>query len=513
MKKYLLIIAALLALTSCLDNKLDEDFKEINEVKRWENIEEKYTVYAGEEVVLAPKVVFTIDSINPEMEFEWYVGTELVSTEPTYTFMSNQIATHNVTFCPIDKKSGMHFNKLIRIAVQSQYETGWMVLSSEGNKSILSIVMGKKEETEDGVEYLTYIGVRKDIYPLHNDGQALGSGPRKLVEHYVQDDYATIPGEIMVLQQEQPLELHGFSMEKEVFVADEFLVGIPANFNVVDATQSASGGYLLNADGTILYKKNYDLEAYHVGTYSDLPLFDGKKFKSITPSIYPQTPYLLALDEDNTLYGIWEKESRPTGDFYYNAEIAPFFTTENDVDMSLFQNIEGEVVASGFHHSDSYVTIIKQNGKYLMNNYQTYPSGRRGSRSVEVLESKIHEMSASMFTDFVDMAVLPYRDYMLIASGNTLYFHEYYRDNFKEGVVKTFNHKITSIAFKDFNPYRHEANAHVAIGLENGDLYIFEIDDNDMTKTTPLFEAHDLGKIVDVIFKYSSWGDVKYGYF
>lgn len=103
MKKYLLIIAALLALTSCLDNKLDEDFKKINEVKRWENIEEKYTVYAGEEIVLAPKVVFTIDSINPEMEFEWYVGTELVSTEPTYTFMSNQIATHNVTFCPMIK--------------------------------------------------------------------------------------------------------------------------------------------------------------------------------------------------------------------------------------------------------------------------------------------------------------------------------------------------------------------------------------------------------------------------
>ena len=37
--------------------------------------------------------------------------------------MSNNIGTHNVTFCPIDKKSGMHFNKLIRISVQSQYET------------------------------------------------------------------------------------------------------------------------------------------------------------------------------------------------------------------------------------------------------------------------------------------------------------------------------------------------------------------------------------------------------
>ena len=255
MKKYLLIIAALLSLTSCLDNKLDESFKEINEVKRWENIEESYSVYAGEEIVLAPQVVFTVDSINPEMEFEWYVGTELVSTEPTYTFMSNNIGTHNVTFCPIDKKSGMHFNKLIRISVQSQYETGWMVLSEEGNKSILSIVMGKKEKTEDDVEYLNYIGVRKDIYPLHNDGQSLGSGPRKLVEHYVQDDYATIPGEIMVLQQDQPLELHGFSIEKEVFVSDEFLVGAPSNFNVVDATQSASGGYLLNSDGTILYKK------------------------------------------------------------------------------------------------------------------------------------------------------------------------------------------------------------------------------------------------------------------
>ena len=115
MKKYLLIIAALL-------NKLDESFKEINEVKRWENIEESYSVYAGEEIVLAPQVVLTIDSLNPELEFEWYVGTELVSTEPTYTFMSNNIGTHNVTFCPIDKKSGMHFNKLIRISVQSQYD-------------------------------------------------------------------------------------------------------------------------------------------------------------------------------------------------------------------------------------------------------------------------------------------------------------------------------------------------------------------------------------------------------
>ena len=49
--------------------------------------------------------------------------------------------------------------------------------------------------------------------------------------------------------------------------------------------------------------------------------------------------------------------------------------------------------------------------------------------------------------------------------------------------------------------------------LGNGDLYIFEIDDNDMTKTIPLFETHELGKIIDVIFKYSSWGDVKDGYF
>ena len=89
-KKYLLIIAALLSLTSCLDNKLDESFKEINEVKRWENIEESYSVYAGEEIVLAPQVVLTIDRLNPELDFEWYVGTELVSTEPTYTFMSNK---------------------------------------------------------------------------------------------------------------------------------------------------------------------------------------------------------------------------------------------------------------------------------------------------------------------------------------------------------------------------------------------------------------------------------------
>ena len=59
MKKYLLIIAALLSLTSCLDNKLDESFKEINEVKRWENIEESYSVYArGRNCISSPSCTY-----------------------------------------------------------------------------------------------------------------------------------------------------------------------------------------------------------------------------------------------------------------------------------------------------------------------------------------------------------------------------------------------------------------------------------------------------------------------
>lgn len=514
MKKYLLIIVALFSLMSCLDNELSDDYKAINEIKRWENIERSYSLYTGDEILLAPKVVFTIDSLNPEMEFEWYLGTEKVSTEPTYTFSSNKIGTHHVTFCPIDKKSGMHFNMEIKINVQSVYATGWIVLSDDGGKSVLSMVLGKKQTDDDGNIFLTYDEVRKDIYPLHNNGESLGNGPRKLVEHYVQDDYTTIPGEIMVVQQDKPLEIHGSSMEREVFVADEFLAGIPANFDVVDATQSVAGGYLLNADGTILYKKNYSLDAYHVGTYSDLPMFDGKKFKSIVPSIHSQASYFLALDKENTIYGIMEREiSTSNGDFYYNGELAPLFTEDANIDMSLFQNIDGEVLGSGFHHSNSFVTIIHQNGKYLMHNYQTDFTGSRGNRQIEILDSKLHEMPANMFSDFVDMAVLPYRDYMLIASGNTLYFHEYNRDHFLEGVVKTFAYKITSIAFKDFNISKHNGNAHVAVGLENGDLYIFEVDDNDMTKTAPLFEGHDLGKIVDVIFKYNSWNTYKYGNF
>lgn len=514
MKKYLLIIVALFSLMSCLDNKLSDDYKAINDIKRWENIESTYSLYVGDEILLAPKVVFTIDSLNPEMEFEWYEGTEKVSTEPTYTFSSNKIGTHYVTCCPIDKKSGMHFSKQIIISVQSVYATGWMVLSDEGGKSVLSMVLAKEQKDDDDNDFLAYEEVRRDIFPLHNDGESLGNGPRKLVEHFVQNEYnSAILGEIMVVQQDKPLEIHGSSMEREVFVADEFLVGIPANFDVVDATQSASGGYLLNADGTILYKKNYSLIAYHAGTYSDLPMFDGKKFKSITPSIYSQASYFLALDEENTIHGIVEKESNPTGNFYYNGELVPLLTDDANIDMSLFQNIDGEVLGSGFHHKNSYVTIIHQNGKYLMHNYATDLTGTRGSRQLDILDSKLHEMPAYMFTDFVDMAVLPYRDYLLIASGNTLYFHEYNRDNFLEGVVKTFAYKITSIAFKDFDLSQHTGNAHVAVGLENGDLYVFEVDNDDMTKTVPLFDGHGLGKIVDVIFKYSSWSKYKYGEF
>ena len=55
-----------------------------------------YNLIEGDELVLAPTFKFTIDSITPDVSYEWYIDKQLQTGESgaTYTFKADKSGTY-----------------------------------------------------------------------------------------------------------------------------------------------------------------------------------------------------------------------------------------------------------------------------------------------------------------------------------------------------------------------------------------------------------------------------------
>ena len=62
--------------SGCLDDDNNYNYKQINWLQggdfNFENINSEYNLIEGDELVLAPTFKFTIDSITPDVSYEWY---------------------------------------------------------------------------------------------------------------------------------------------------------------------------------------------------------------------------------------------------------------------------------------------------------------------------------------------------------------------------------------------------------------------------------------------------------
>ena len=205
MKKIILWIVLVITagtITSCLDDN-DFNYIEINDLKEDENgetiqnFDSEYSPFQGEELLLAPTFTFTIDSINPDVSYEWYInGIKTDVTTPTYRFSSDVIGIYEVTFTIVDNKTGVKFSANTRINVQSAYAKGWMILSEGADgSSQLSFVKMKIATNENGNDSIYYVGEDHDFVP------GLGSGPQKLLENFNYVDYYNF-GNSVVLNDE-----------------------------------------------------------------------------------------------------------------------------------------------------------------------------------------------------------------------------------------------------------------------------------------------------------------------
>lgn len=266
---YSLLLFIVTGFYSCLDDKNNFDYKQVNELDgEILNIDiAGYEVNVGEELTISPTFKFTIDKENPDVSYEWYLdGKKLDVTTPSYTFSSDKYGIYELTYAVVDNKTGVKFSLSTKITVTSAYLKGWAILSDMNGRSALSFIKVKTVKKlyydSDGREAykdsIVYEEVEKDIIP------DLGTEPLRLLESTGYWDLAyqdlnsgeeVLYDELVVMQGSKWVELNGNSLMKSVYTEEEFNGDIPDDFSPVDAVMTYSSKFLFNQNGYIYYNQ------------------------------------------------------------------------------------------------------------------------------------------------------------------------------------------------------------------------------------------------------------------
>lgn len=535
MKRSLFWILSLLLFVSCLDDKNNYDYKDINDFEGWDvngvkNIEDDYTLYPDEVLKLEPKVRFSIDTIDLDASYAWYLGSkekmQKLSDELNYTFTAEKIGEYELIFSATDNKTGVTFSKEVEITVVTPWKNGWIVLSkSPNNESQLSMVLSKKSSKvviKDGKEVTvdTVIYVGEDLNVVPN----LGTGPKKLVENFVYAENTSdleLQSEVMVLQQNRCVELDGNNLTPVSYAENEFAGSVPLHFEPEAAVLSWTAKYLLNQDGQMYISTMSVATDLHSGRYLPDPAFNGKKVKQLLPVFKKVRNFLVVgIGEDNTFFGIMDDATVNYGDNDFTIDIRNYVGSymelgyNGDVDMSLFKNIDGEYVFHAwetttlgmYNKGPAWVSILKRGGAYYWHNFclkAQNPRYKIGDKMV-IDESKSGRLD--MISDFRCAALLPWKRLLAIVSDGGLHFFDYVTSQ-KEviGSLPTFDSEIVDIAVKDYNSKKY--NAHLAVALKSGEIYVYEVKYSSYDQTIELVEVYygeGFGEIVDLEYKFGS---------
>lgn len=100
------------------------------------------------------------------------------------------------------------------------------------------------------------------------------------------------------------------------------------------------------------------------------------------------------------------------------------------------------------------------------------------------------------------------RSYWWIASGNKLNIYNYWdKFIFNLASLPEFGSEIVGLAVKDYNTYYKTLNAHLAVALKSGEVYVFEVKYDNAEQTAELVEIYHkggFGEIVDIEYKFGS---------
>lgn len=552
------VVAALAGFVSgCLDDDNNYDYKQINDMEgardNFQNFKDSYSVVEGEELTFAPAFTFTIDTVAPDVSYEWYMDHKLLpdETKPTYTFKSDKCGTYEITIAVVDNKTGVRFAKSTYVQVRSLFQRGWTILSDENGRSVLHFIVPAThtyQMVHEGKvvnrDSLVYHQVMHDIVP------ELGEEPVGLMENLGYMDYDRLCNvtlfDELVVQQKQWAELNGNTLQREVYTYQEFRDDLPEGFSPVEACMTFSMKAVRDANGRIYWANKADVSDFHSSFYTSVGLNDNMSFSHLFEAyrLNGSRSCVLALtEEDNSFVGILDLGTNGT---YTESTVIPEVSMSESGKMcpiegeyaNNFSNIEKEVVdvlpanwvAESFGFFDvtsaepAWVALLKDKDS---EQYELRFFILAVNTAKTVKCSDYCEYSIGAISDYRGMAVFNNRCYVVIADGNQLYYCQYGNDGTNRGeLIKldvTLPAKVKALSGLDLQGEGSSIAPHrgqLGVALEDGSFYIFGIgelknaDGMGTVDCKQLFpdentpeKDKNFGKIVDMIYKIGRGGD------
>lgn len=552
---YIVIALCCVAMTACLDDDNNYNYDKLNELQggyqSFGGLKDDYSISVDEKLTLTPTFKFTIDSIAPDVSYEWYLDGQLLANEhdASYTFSSSKSGTVKITFAVIDNKSGVKFAKTTTVKIRTEFQRGWAILSKGAdNRSILnfiipstltySIILDGEEVTRDS---LVYHRVKMDVTPN------LGMNPIGLMENLGDMDYYSSKGievyDELLVKQDKWAELNGNTLEREVYTFEEFNNDLPDNFSPVEAAMTYSAKLLRNEDGSIFLNNKIDIADFHSGFYTSIPLNNGMKFRRLFQNFKLNDLYnnvIPALKEDNTLVGIYdagisvddysttisENSTKLTGNVY---EITEMNGQKHFQKMS--QEVIDIILAASTRKNDydvsaavsAWVALMKEpsSSSYGLKYFSL--KGEEAEAAATISETEYFEKELGAISNYRDIAVFNNKMFVVIADGNKLWYCQYGKDpdtgiNHNEPMLLLgeMASDVVSLAVNDLSasPALPGYNGQLGVALADGTFSIYEVKEvkNQSTgvcekvalgKLFPneVIEDNHFGNIVDALYK------------
>ena len=558
---YIAVIVVTGLLSACIDDDNNYNYKEINDIDgQILNMPEEKTLALGEEWLITPEFKFTIDSINPDVTYEWYVDKQLQKGEngPTFTFKSDDKNGYMlITFVVKDNKSGIRFSKSTRVFVRSIYLRGWAILSDNNGNSVLNFIspstLSYTAEYEDEKftrDSLVYHKVYRDVAP------GLGSEPKGLMSHMGLNDYQNlykmeVYDELLVKQgKDNWVELNGNTLERAVRTIDEFRGDVPENFEPVEAAMTFSLKALLDKSGLIYLGKKGDAADFHANTYVSVGLNNNTKFSRLFESYKVNqydTDIILALTkEDNTLVGILNN-ANPSGNAstipqIQNGSAGKVCKIKDNNGEDHFNSLNKEVVEAfsapysenGYGYEESYWTMLlkdKASSSYDLRFFRL--AYDKNGNEIVCDEGYFIENHLGIINNLTGFTNFGSKHYVVIADGNQLYYAQYGWDSYTGTEYQAkliplgepFTSPVKKLACHDVNinsnVYMYPYDGQLGVVLEDGSFYIFSVveekEEDGTTTAVSLKQQYpnektseqdkNFGKVVDILYKHGRTDD------
>ena len=467
------------------------------------------------------------DVEDVELGYEWQINSEIVSTDSRYLFEATEQGEFDGYLRVYDVKTGATYGYPFNISVTSPYETGFLVLSEEGDHSALHLIRSSKVAGDYYMrtnDTLLFKDEYMNVFKQEMGGEVLEGKPISMMEHHAKNDSdINLFGEITIMTENNGKrivqDLNGLTLKRETFLTQEFAAsGLPDNFNPKQTVCAAWDNYVLDESGRIYARRLSDAGGYHLGTYDkDIPLYGTGLFSDLMYMFYPKFNAILALElvdgsngeKQRNYIGIYEAKGDPGKNQNRLPLIAPEDSPEGYLDD--FVDVKEEIVFSDYFLrayweacARQLVVLKNEMGEYILHQFDLliqYPY-----RNVLVEKSQKINLTQSLgVQNLVGIYAFKNNDVAYLCDETNIYIYDLVTN--KVTLLGTISEgKITAMGGQSTeNVYARDnaCESSLALGLDDGTVLIYEVGktSHEEIGRCVFTSKNNYGKIKQIIYK------------